>query len=159
VTTTIFNGVLIALGPLLLWLLKWGMSKLTTILGDYVEKKTSNETIVTFIKRVDVAAMRVVKSVYMTYVEAIKTDQGRTLTEEERQRAKGLALDKLKSYLGPAGLEELATIFGYTQAQRDKYLDDHIEAAVYDAKHGPRSGIGNGSINLGEFLPKATANA
>ena len=58
--TTIFNGILIALGPLLLWLLKWGLSKLTTVLADYAEKKTSNETLVTFIKRVDDAAMRVV---------------------------------------------------------------------------------------------------
>jgi hypothetical protein len=157
--TTIFNGILIALGPLLLWLLKWGLSKLTGVLADYAEKKTSNETLVTFIKRVDDAAMRVVKSVYMTYVDAIKTKEGRALTEEEKQRAKNLALDKLKSYLGASGLDELATIFGYTQAERDKYLDEHIEAAVYDAKHGPRSGIGNGSINLGEPFPQqATAN-
>ena len=157
--TTIINGLLIALGPLFLWLLKWGLSKLTEVLADYTQKKTNNDTLVTFIKRVDDAAMRVVKSVYMTYVDAIKTKEGRALTEEEKQRAKDLALDKLKSYLGASGLDELATIFGYTQAERDKYLDEHIEAAVYDAKHGKSSGLGNGSINLGErFPPQVPAN-
>jgi hypothetical protein len=54
----------------------------------------------------------------------------------------------LKSYLGPAGLEELVQIFNFSLSERDKMLDDHIESAVYDAKHGAHSGLRNGSISL-----------
>lgn len=144
---TILNGFLIALGPLFLWLLKIAAQKLTDKLGDYVQQKTSNEQLGGFIKRVDDTALRVVKSVYMSYVDAIKK-QGGQLTPEEQQKAKQLAVEKLKSYLGAPGIEELANIFGYTQAEAEKYLDDHIEAAVYDAKNGVRSGLGNGSISL-----------
>ncbi|MEI6806741.1 MAG: hypothetical protein WCK49_09600 [Myxococcaceae bacterium] len=144
---TILNGFLIALGPLFLWLLKIGTQKLTDKLGDYVQQKTSNEQLGAFIKRIDDTALRIVKSVYMTYIDAIKKQSGQ-LTPEEQQKAKQLAVDKLKSYLGASGIQELANIFGYTQAEADKYLDDHIEAAVYDAKNGVRSGLGNGSMNL-----------
>lgn len=142
------NGFLIALGPLFLWLLKIGTQKLTDKLANYVQQKTNNEQLGDFIKRIDDTALRIVKSVYMSYVEAIKKS-GSQLTAEDQQKAKQLAVEKLKSYLGAPGIEELANIFGYTQAEADKYLDDHIEAAVYDAKNGPRSGLGNGSINLG----------
>lgn len=145
---TILNGILIALGPLMLWLLKIACQKLSDKLGNYVQQKTNNEQLGAFIKRIDDTALRIVKSVYMTYIAALKKEGGQ-LTPEEQQKAKQLAVNKLKSYLGAQGLEELANIFGYTQAEAEKYLDDHIEAAVYDAKNGPRSGLGNGSINLG----------
>ena len=145
--TTILNTVLIALGPLFLWLLKIVAQKLTDKLGDYVQQKTSSEQLGNFIKRVDDVSYKIVKSVYMTYVDAIKQNGG-NLTDEEKSKAKQLALDKLKSYLGPAGLGELSNIFSFSQTELDKYLDDHIEAAVYDVKNGPRSGLGNGSISL-----------
>lgn len=144
---TILNGFLIALGPLFLWLLKIAAQKLTDGLANYVQQKTNNEQLGSFIKRIDDTALRIVKSVYMTYIEAIKKNGGQ-LTPEDQQNAKKLAVDKLRSYLGAPGLEELANIFGYTQAEAEKYLDDHIEAAVYDAKNGVRSGLGNGSISL-----------
>ena len=117
-------------------------------MGDYVQQKTSNEQLGNFIKRTDDAALRIVKSVYQSYIDGIKQKGGK-LTPEEQQNAKNLAIDKLKPYLGAPGLEELSNIFGFSDHQRDKYLDEHIEAAVYDAKNGPRSGLGNGSINLG----------
>ena len=145
--TTILNTVLIALGPLFLWLLKIVAQKLTDKLGDYVQQKTSSEQLGNFIKRVDDVSYKIVKSVYMTYVDAIKQNGG-NLTDEEKSKAKQLALDKLKSYLAPAGLGELSNIFSFSQTELDKYLDDHIEAAVYDVKNGPRSGLGNGSISL-----------
>ena len=145
--TAIINTCLIALGPLFLWLLKIFAQKLTDKLSDYVQQKTNSEQLGTFIKRIDDVSFKIVKSVYMTYIEAIKKNGG-ALTPEERVQAKKLAMDKLKSYLGPAGLEELSNIFAFSESERDKYLDDHIEAAVYDAKNGPRSGLGNGSISL-----------
>ena len=145
---TLFNGLLVALGPLALWLLKHFSQKLTDMLSSYVQHKTNSEAAGTFIKRLDEAAMRIVKTVYMTYVEAIKKGSGGKLTDEEQRRAKSLALDKLKSYLGPAGLEELAQIFNFSMSEREKMLDDHIESAVYDIKHGPHSGLRNGSISL-----------
>ncbi len=146
--STIANVILVASGPLVLWGIKYFGQKITNLLADYVQSKTQNESLVNIVKRTDEAAMRIVKSVYMTYVDAIKKNSG-ALTDEEKAHAKNLAIDKLKSYLGSAGLEELANIFGYTQEQRDKYLGDQIEASVYDVKHGKLSGIGNGSINLG----------
>ena len=92
--------------------------------------------------------MRVVKSVYMTYVEAIKDNNNGKLTDEEQKRAKALAIDKLKSYLGPTDIEELMGIFNFSANERDKYLSVHIESAVYDAKHGPHSGLRNGPISI-----------
>jgi hypothetical protein len=45
----------------------------------------------------------------MSYVDVIKK-QGGQLTPEEQQKAKQLAVDKLKSYLGAPGIEELASV-------------------------------------------------
>ncbi len=153
--TYILDAVTIAVGPLCLWLLKYFGQKATDLIGNYVEQKTHNETIASAIKRVDDAALRIVKSVYMTYVDNIKMAQGRSLTQDERVKAKDMALDKLQSYLGSAGLSELTQIFGFTAQQSEKYLSDQIESAVYDIKNGSRSGLGNGSINLSSPLSTA----
>lgn len=40
------------------------------------------------------------------------------------------------------------------QKSKNQYWSDGIEAAVYDAKHGKKSGVGNGSINLGVPIPQ-----
>jgi hypothetical protein len=156
-TATILHSVLVALAPLALWLLKHFGQKLTGMLADYLNRKTGNEILGNLIKRIDDSAMRVVKSVYMTYVEAIKKEGDGVLSPEQQLRAKKMALDKLKSYLGPTGLEELSKIFNFTESESDKFLGDHVESAVYDLKHGPRSGLRNGSISLAGPLGTAAS--
>lgn len=151
--TSIINTFLISLAPLFLWLFKRIAQNLSDKLGAFVEQKSKSQYWADTIKRVDDAAYRIVKSVYMTYVKTIKKQKGRSLNEDEKQRAKKMALAKLKSYLGAAGIKEIATIFAFDGFEAEKYLSDGIEAAVYDAKHGPRSGIGNGSINLSQPFP------
>lgn len=146
--STILSGVMVACGPVILWLIKYFGSKLTNMLGDWVKVKTKSETFEHFIKRIDDAAYKIVKTVYNTYVQAIKKGEGRKLTAEEKSNAKKLAIDKLKSYLGPTGIKELLETWEMSDQEGDDYLEDQIEAAIYDAKHGKLSGIGNGSINL-----------
>lgn len=136
---TLINTLILALGPIGLWLIKHFGEKATDSFGNYLEAKTENNYLGEFIKRIDDSALRVVKSVYMSYVENIKKTEGRSLTPEEQEQAKSAALEKLKSYLGAAGLQEISTLLGLSSSQQDAYLNDEIEAAVYTLKHANSS--------------------
>jgi len=146
--STFFTGLMVACGPIFLLLLKFFGTKLMDMLGNWLQVKTKSETFGHFVRRIDDVAFKVVKTVYNTYVQAIQKKEGRKLTAEEKKTAKELAVNKLKSYLGPTGLKELLETWEMSDQEGDAYLEDHIEAALYDAKHGKLSGLGNGSINM-----------
>ena len=157
--STFFSGLLVACGPIFLLLLKFFGTKLMDMLGNWLEVKTKSESFGHFIKRIDDAAYKIVKTVYNTYIQAIQKKEGRKLTDAEKANAKKLAMDKLKSYLGPTGLKELLETWEMSDQEGDAYLEDQIEAAIYDAKHGKLSGIGNGSINLAHPMVDAPSPA
>ena len=59
------------------------------------------------------------------------------LSEKEREEIKDFALTRLKQYIGPEGLSEVAKLLGLSvvdHAQVDRFLGDHIEAAVLRLK-------------------------
>jgi hypothetical protein len=87
------------------------LSALTGILAkafQFLAEKVKIQKISSIIGRIDDLAIRVVGDVHQTYVKSIKASNADgKLTEEEKELAKKMALDKLKSYLGPKGLGEL----------------------------------------------------
>ena len=122
------------LGPLFLWVFKKAAGKITDIIGNFLEKKTQSQYVGDTIKRLDETAMRVVKSVYQSYVSGLKNERKGRLTADEKNNAMNLALAKLKSYLGPKGLEEVKKIFNLKDGAIDRLLGDTIEASVFNAK-------------------------
>ena len=109
---TILIGTLSASAPLILWLIKFFGTKLTDMLADFLKKKTNNDYIANVIRRIDDTALRIVKSVYQEYVAGLKKQKA-SLNKDERETALDMALEKLKSYLGPKGLEEIGDVFGF----------------------------------------------
>ncbi len=107
--------VLMASTPVLLAL----ANSLARKLEAWLESKTTNETL----KRIEHEAFEVVASIAQSVAEPIKeaAADGK-LTDEERQRIKGIALDKLRERLGALPASILPDL--------EKRLSDSIEAAV-----------------------------
>lgn len=81
--------------------------------------------------RLVVEAKAAVLEVEQTYVDAIT--EGRadgTLTSEEAKAARAAAVAALRSNLGRKGLQRLGRILGLTDAEIDRLLGTHVEAAV-----------------------------
>lgn len=118
-----------ALGGLVLALMTWGCGELVKL----VRRKSKSELLSNVTQRLTWAAQKAVRSVYQTYVAAIK--EGRAdgkLTQAEKDEAKKQAIAKAKSYLS---LPELMKLFGGKgQAPIDELIGDAVEAGVNEVK-------------------------
>lgn len=87
------------------------------------------------LRRAIFEAGAVVYEVYQVYTsEILKGRADGKLTPEEKTIAKDLAMDKLKSNLGKAGLARLARVLGLKGDALDGWLGNKVEAAVLELK-------------------------
>ena len=134
------------LGSLLLALLAWGL----VLLHGWIRAKVQNELLQGALVRLSTLAGLVVRETYQAWVEAVKADGGGKLTAEQAKQAKGEALAKLKTYLGPKGLKALAYVAGFAgDVDLDDYLGGAIESAIADAKRSEVSTITNIGVSPG----------
>ena len=94
----------------------------------YIAEKVKNQKVAGVLERLGTFAFQVVSELNQTVVDQLKKD-GKWNAEEAGKVAK-LALDKLKSYLGPAGIKEAMTILGISNAVLESLLISFIETQV-----------------------------
>jgi ABC-type taurine transport system substrate-binding protein len=106
-------------------------------LSTWAAKKVRLQYSAGVLGRLSATAETAVQSVWQTYVEALKTaNADGKLEAEEKARAKKLALDELKSYLGAKGLGEIVKVLGVGSGEVDKVLSSALEAAIAREKKG-----------------------
>lgn len=99
----------------------------------WLKTKIKFELVNRLLNAVRVAVETAVKDVWAEYVKAIKAgNEDGTLTDEERKRARALAVAKAKTYLGMPTLAILLKELGL--ADLDGFLGGQVEAALYDLK-------------------------
>ncbi len=116
--------ILEAVGSAVIALIGWGIVALVGL----IKRKYAYE----IVDRVGELAYHVVREVWQVYVEELKA-QGK-FDKEAQAEAKKMAIVKLKSYLGPKGVEMLVWLFGYSDADLDAHLAGQIESAVLACK-------------------------
>jgi hypothetical protein len=123
--------------PVILAILAWLSTKLAQLIG----AKVKNEYLRGVLARLDDAVFAAVRDVHQVLVEELKaaSADGR-LTPEERARAKKMAIDKARSYLGTKGLAELCKVLGLDAEGIENLLGTRVEATVHDLKRSRASG-------------------
>lgn len=135
--TEVVMAIITAVLPLFLAGLTW-VSKL---LVNLIAQKVKNEEVKGILQRLDTISFDVVKELMQVSVDAAKkaADDGK-VPKEVAEAAGKAALDKIKSYLGPDGLEKLKAILGFNtdpataDAKLDSFLTTKIEATVHSVK-------------------------
>lgn len=117
-----------ALSPLLLALISWGALKLANL----IQAKVKNEKVQGMLLRLDYAAEAAVKEVQQTFISNLDPSK----PKESMKQAKEMALQSLKNFMGPKGIEELAKILGLKSASADfeHVLVTKLESKVLDLK-------------------------
>ncbi len=102
---------------------------LSTLLVSFLKSRIKNEFLANVSVKAATAVTVAVKSTAQTYADVLKEKSADgTLTPDEQRAAFLTAMDKAKSYVS---LAELAKAFGLgTEAAAEKFLADHVEAAV-----------------------------
>lgn len=135
--------------PPLVGVLTVGAARLTT----FIHGKVKNEYLEGVLLRLDDAVLTVVKDLEQTIVREIKrASADGKIPVEERRRIKDMALAKLKSYLGPKGLQLLVKVLGLSGSALDAFLVSKIEAAVHDVGMTSRA-LGAGSARSRDVSP------
>ena len=133
----LLNTGLVLFGDALLAALAVGAGFLTK----WIATKIKNERVAAIIGRVDDVVMKVVRSVFQSYVKEIKRgNEDGKLTKQEKMIARDSAISEAKSYLGLKGLNELRWLLAGTVGSVDDYIGTVVEAAVVHSKNTGRSG-------------------
>jgi hypothetical protein len=134
--------VLIGLGAVAMGLL----GRALTVVFDWLAERTK----LSFLARVDDAAMDIVTDLYAKEVEhAKKAKADRKLTKEEREKFASIAAVSLKSWLGTKGLAQLGKIFS---GSAEDAIKAKIEKAVAVSKNA-------GKLARGSEIAKALGAA
>lgn len=101
----------------------------------YLKARIKNEQFQNATARMSEAVVSAVTSVQSRYVAHLKElSKDGKLTEEERDIARGMALEHAKSALGEEGKKVLAEVLGAAGSELDKVLSVEIEAGVHQLK-------------------------
>lgn len=110
------------------------VTTLTAVLAklfQYLSGKVKSGKVSDIIMRVDDLAIKVVSDVHQTYVkEIIKAKSDGVLTKDEQGTAKKKAIEALRLYLGPKGLNELKWLIT-GDSGLDNFLGSVIENVVF----------------------------
>ena len=98
----------------------------------WIAEKVKNAKVAGILERLGNFAFQVVGELNQTIVAQLKADG--KWNKEEAEKIKKLALDKLKSYLGAAGLKEAMAILGISNATLENLLGTFIETSVMSEK-------------------------
>jgi hypothetical protein len=135
-THEILLGVLTAMAPVLITILGRLSKRAAVALDERTEATREQRAANAFfsvLAKLNDAAGTAVAVVAQTYVDGLKAalaDDGK-ISDAERVKAKRMAIQKAKAYLGSAGLGELKRAFHLTDtAELDELIGDKIEAAV-----------------------------
>lgn len=124
------------LAPFLTALLAWVSMKVAA----WIRAKTQNEYVAGTLLRLNDSAFTAVKAIEQTLVRELKAAKtpasagGVRLTAEEAEQVKQAALAEVRSYWGPKGVRELATILGLNDEALQRVLSSKLEAAVHDVR-------------------------
>lgn len=135
--TEVVMAIITAVLPLFLA----GLTYLSKLLVNLIGQKIKNEEVKGILQRLDAISFDVIKELMQVSVDAAKkkADEG-GLPKEVAEAAGKAALDKIKSYLGPDGLEKLKAVLGFNtdpataDAKLDAFLTTKIEATVHSVK-------------------------
>lgn len=97
-----------------------------------IAEKVKNVRLSGVLERLGNFAFQVVGELNQTVVDQLKKDG--KWNKEEAEKVKQMALDKLKSYIGPAGLAEAMAILGIDNATLLALLGSMIETNVTSEK-------------------------
>lgn len=126
----LFEVISVVVTSVVLPLLGWGARKL----GQFLDAKIENEYVSNAQSRLWDALSTAVTAVGKEFVEQAKdTNADGKLSKAEAAHAKNMAVAKLKTYLGPKGLKELAFVLG-AEGLVDEFLADKVEAEVQASK-------------------------
>lgn len=125
-----FWKVLEILGPSVAALAVAGLGWLLAHLTSYVNAKAKNAWLAGVLARLDDFVLTAVKDVQQTAVADLKLQTGGSLSAGDKAKFKADAINKVKSYWGPQGLQDAAKILGLDQL--DSLISGKIEAAVHD---------------------------
>lgn len=112
----------------------WALTALLGLLSKLAFDKIKSDKVRRIVRNATAEVFDVVAEVNQTFVKAIKAgNEDGKLTDAEKEQAKDLALEKLKSNLGAKGFERLVRVFG-SEDSAHGWLATKLEAAVSEAK-------------------------
>lgn len=120
--------LIIGAGTMLALVLSW----LGVKYKDFITQSGLNDTISGILDRLGTFAFAVVGELNQTIVAELKA-AGRW-NSTEAAKVKALALDKLRSYVGPEGIKEILDILGIDNATLQALLASFIESQVGSLK-------------------------
>jgi hypothetical protein len=121
-------GLLAAILPLLLAALTFVSERLAR----FIDEKTKNERVQVFLLRLNEESFAVVREVAQTYADGLRKDG--SFDESAAQKAKAMALQKLKNRLGPLAIEQAKKAMGLDDEKGENLLQGRIEAAIHSLK-------------------------
>lgn len=98
----------------------------------FVDAKVSNDFANGVLKRLGDLAAMVVKDLQQTVVDKLKAED--KWTAKTAKDVKAMAMERIKLFMGTAGLAELIKVLGLEGDALEKLLSSAIEAAVKDIK-------------------------
>ena len=124
-------AILPTLTQFLLPLVLAGVSWLIVKATSWFQAQTKNAYLGGVIGRLGVFVDTTVRALEQTIVQELKdANADGVLSAAEAAKIKADALGQLKSLLGAKGLKELVSVLGIDPSGIDRFLSDHIEAAV-----------------------------
>ena len=107
-----------------------GMWVIPAIVG-LIKQQVQSKKIGDILIRLSYALETAINEVAQVYTDELKhASEDGVLTDAEKARALELALDSVKSYLGPRGIKELLEILGIEIDALDQWLSRRIEGQI-----------------------------
>lgn len=104
---------------------------LLPLLARAVNSWTKNQMVRGVLERLGVAVRAAVLEIGQTYADDAKKGQADgKWTAEEQKRARDMAIEAARDYLGPKGIRELVKVLGIDPSFVDRLLGKHVEAEV-----------------------------
>lgn len=136
----ILGQVTTALLPIVATLITAGVAWLGKRIDTWLTAKIEHEYLQAASRRLNEATWTVVLEMQQTSVDALKaataedSPGGRSITKEEVIELRSIALAKLKTYLGPVGLQSVKKVLGVDDSTLEEVLLGAIESTVRNNK-------------------------
>lgn len=130
--TQLTTDALQLLAPVVLALIGWLGLRLQKLIATKVE----NEKIEGVLLRLEAVVETAVKETAQTFLSNLKSP-----TPKDYKKARAMALESIKAYVGPRGIEEAKKVLGLQEdGALEKLIASLLEATVHDLKTAAKSG-------------------